>query len=330
LPTYNRAKFLPQAFASIRSQTFTDWELIVVDDGSTDNTRELVQELTRGLPQQVRYHRQENQGPYGARNTGLDLARGDYIAFYDSDDIWLPHHLTDCVAGLEANADVDWVYGACRVVDFATQQTLAPTTFKFKGKPRPFRKLRTRRAGALHIVDDSAALQCMITAGFYCGLQNSVIRRRVFADARFNTRYRNEAEDLLIVIRALAQRRRFAYLDSIHVVYHVHETNSSAAGTGSLEKRLTVYQALLRGFEDIRAEVRLTRAELQALDRSISRVCFWEYGYSLLWQNGRRAEALAAFRKALRLWPWNLACWKTYLLAQVRAGSAHRPHTCVQ
>src|SRR5947208_8996196 len=77
LPTYNRAKFLPQAFASIKSQTFTDWELIVVDDGSTDDTRSVVEEQTRGWAQPVRYHRQENRGAYGARNAGLDLTRGE-------------------------------------------------------------------------------------------------------------------------------------------------------------------------------------------------------------------------------------------------------------
>src|SRR4051812_27741752 len=87
LPTYNRAKFLPQAFASIKAQTFTDWELVVVDDGSTDDTAAVVAEQTRGWPQSVRYVRQENRGAYGARNTGLDLVRGDAVAFFDSDDV---------------------------------------------------------------------------------------------------------------------------------------------------------------------------------------------------------------------------------------------------
>src|SRR5438552_17827230 len=84
LPTYNRAKFLPQAFAAIQNQQFQDWELIVVDDGSTDNTRELVTELSRGWPQPVRYVYQENQGAYAARNTGLGLAISEHVAFYDS------------------------------------------------------------------------------------------------------------------------------------------------------------------------------------------------------------------------------------------------------
>src|SRR4051812_44009612 len=84
LPTYNRAKFLPQAVASIRGQAFTDWELIIVDDGSTDDTREAVRALTVGVPQPVQYVYQDNQGPYAARNTGLDVTRGRYIAFFDS------------------------------------------------------------------------------------------------------------------------------------------------------------------------------------------------------------------------------------------------------
>src|SRR5262249_12044662 len=140
LPTYNRARFLPEALASIKAQRLRDFELIIVDDGSTDNTRHVVHSLLAGLPQSARYAYQDNQGAYGARNTGLDLAAGEYLAFYDSDDYWLPHHLEDCVAALETHPEVDWVYGACRVDDLVTGQTRAPSTFYENGKPRPFLK----------------------------------------------------------------------------------------------------------------------------------------------------------------------------------------------
>ncbi len=167
LPTYNRAKFLPQAFASIRSQTFTDWELIVVDDGSTDETRQLVADLTKTISGPVRYHYQANQGAYGARNTGLDMVKGSYVAFYDSDDSWLPHHLADCVTALEANADIDWAYGACRMVDFATGQTLAPNTLYSDGRPRDLVKLKTRSSGQFKIFDDPRTLTCLLSYGLY-------------------------------------------------------------------------------------------------------------------------------------------------------------------
>ena len=138
LPTYNRSKFLIEAFDSIHSQQWTDWELIVIDDGSTDDTRQQVTQLTADFPQSVHYIYQRNQGSYGARNAGLDKATGKYIAFYDSDDIWLPHHLKDCVEGLEANPDVDWVYGACRILDHATGVELTPSTFYDGGAPVHF------------------------------------------------------------------------------------------------------------------------------------------------------------------------------------------------
>src|SRR5437588_4890249 len=86
LPTYNHARFLPQAITSIKSQLFTDWELIVVDDGSSDDTRATLEGLKIGLPQPVRYVHQENRGPYLARLAGIRLARGKYIACFDSDD----------------------------------------------------------------------------------------------------------------------------------------------------------------------------------------------------------------------------------------------------
>src|SRR4051794_28722003 len=81
LPTYNRARFLPQALESLRGQELTDWELIVVDDGSTDETREIIADLPRGWDRPVRYIYQENQGAYPARNVGLDHAAGRYVAF---------------------------------------------------------------------------------------------------------------------------------------------------------------------------------------------------------------------------------------------------------
>ncbi len=171
LPTYNRERFLPEAFAAIEAQTFTDWELIVVDDGSTDGTRDLVPRLTADFPQGAKYIYQENQGAYGARNTGLDHAQGKYIAFYDSDDLWLPHHLKDCVEGLEANPDVDWVYGACRIVDQTTNRELDPTTFYIANLPRPFMQLKKRSVGRLAIIEDPHVIRCMISSGLFNGLQ---------------------------------------------------------------------------------------------------------------------------------------------------------------
>jgi glycosyltransferase involved in cell wall biosynthesis len=320
LPTYNRAKFLPDAFAAIAGQQWTDWELIVVDDGSTDNTRELVPELTRGWPQPVRYIHQENQGAYGARNTGLDHAGGKYIAFYDSDDLWLPHHLQDCVEALEANPDVDWVWGACRIVNLTTGEVTAPTTFVESGRPRPFTKLRSRQLGSLRIIDDHRAACCQIEHGLYCGLQNSVIRRQLFESYRFNSKLRNEAEDQVVVIWALASGFRFAYLDNTHVTYHIHESNSSSTSPQEpVQKQRRIYEAVIAGFERLEQMSVLGPQERRALARRLGDEHFWRLGYAIFWMNGQRKEALAQFHKGLAYRPWNLRFWKTYISVHLRS-----------
>jgi glycosyltransferase involved in cell wall biosynthesis len=89
LPTYNRAHCLGAAIDSVLNQSMDDLELIVVDDGSTDTTADVV----AGVDRRVRYIRQPNRGVSAARNCGIRLARGRWISFIDSDDEWLPHKL---------------------------------------------------------------------------------------------------------------------------------------------------------------------------------------------------------------------------------------------
>jgi glycosyltransferase involved in cell wall biosynthesis len=93
IPTYNRAYFLPRAVKSVLAQTFQDFELIVVDDGSTDDTKKTVKEFQK-KDKRIKYIWQENSGrPAVAKNTGIKAAQGRYIAFLDDDDEWLPEKL---------------------------------------------------------------------------------------------------------------------------------------------------------------------------------------------------------------------------------------------
>lgn len=105
LPTFNRVDVIGRAVASVLKQSHQNWELIVVDDGSTDGTRERIE----SLDPRIRYIEQANQGVYVARNTGLGAARGRLVTFMDSDDEWLPHFLALTTAFLNAHPDRHWV-----------------------------------------------------------------------------------------------------------------------------------------------------------------------------------------------------------------------------
>src|SRR5687768_1729437 len=116
IPTYNRAYCVRRAIDSALAQTYPHLEVIVVDDGSTDGTAELMR-TAYGHDGRVRYHRQANGGVSAARNRGIALARGEYVALLDSDDRWKPWKLQAQVACLEHAPDVGMVWTDMEAVD---------------------------------------------------------------------------------------------------------------------------------------------------------------------------------------------------------------------
>ncbi|MCD8011765.1 MAG: glycosyltransferase family 2 protein [Lachnospiraceae bacterium] len=106
IPTYNRAKTIERSLNSVLSQTYKDLEVIIVDDGSDDNTKEVVDSVSDS---RVRYYYQDNQGACCARNLGIDVAKGDYISFQDSDDVWISNKLEIQMRVFEEHKDADIV-----------------------------------------------------------------------------------------------------------------------------------------------------------------------------------------------------------------------------
>lgn len=110
IPVYNREKYISDSVKSILQQTRQDFELIVIDDGSTDKTADVVEAYNDPRIRLVRH--EKNKGISGARNTGLDHVRGQFIAWLDSDDFALPNRLTEQVSYLETNPEIAMV-GSC-------------------------------------------------------------------------------------------------------------------------------------------------------------------------------------------------------------------------
>jgi glycosyltransferase involved in cell wall biosynthesis len=128
IPTRNRAAMLREAIESVRAQTYAAWELIVIDDGSTDETPQVVEALARG-DARIRVMRQAQRGVSAARNAGIRAARGRYVAFLDDDDLFLPPKLAAQVDALERDPTLGFVYSQTEWVDRAgTRLSLHPTT----------------------------------------------------------------------------------------------------------------------------------------------------------------------------------------------------------
>ncbi len=116
IPTYNRAHLIGRSIQSVLNQTYLDFEIIVVDDGSTDNTEEVIK-VFQEHDKRIRFIRHENnKGAAASRNTGITAAKGEYIAFQDSDDEWFPQKLEKTLNILEAHKNIDFIFSYGKIV----------------------------------------------------------------------------------------------------------------------------------------------------------------------------------------------------------------------
>jgi len=124
IPAYKADIFIAETLASIKAQTFVDWEVIVTEDGTKDHTEEIVGQFAETVSQRVVYNRHEvNLGLPHTRNTGIGAARGQWIAFLDADDLWEPDHLERLVETTN-KASYDLVFAGSQLFDHESRKTV--------------------------------------------------------------------------------------------------------------------------------------------------------------------------------------------------------------
>jgi len=131
MPTYNREKYLPEAIESVLNQTYTTFELLIVDDGSTDDTEEAVKPYLSD--RRVKYYYKSNGGQSSGRNFGFQRSRGSYICFLDSDNKWLPNKLELCVCAAIKNPEYDVFYGDNIAIDSKGKELHKVTMKRYSG-----------------------------------------------------------------------------------------------------------------------------------------------------------------------------------------------------
>lgn len=127
LCTFNRENLLPFAVRSVLAQSYFRWELIVIDDGSSDRTKEVMRGF-RQKDKRIQYHFQTNQGLAAARNAGLKRARGTFICFVDSDDELMPRHLEHRVRYMTGHPGVDLIHGGMKLIGPKRKQYVVDMT----------------------------------------------------------------------------------------------------------------------------------------------------------------------------------------------------------
>lgn len=228
IPAYNALAYLPEAVDSVVKQTFTDFEVLIVDDGSSDGTVEWVSQIKDS---RVRLISQQNQGSSGARNTGITAAVGEYIALLDADDIWEPTKLQKQVRYLEENPSVG-------LVD--TWTVLINQQGKSTGKV------------VVSYADKDDVWKQLVQFKPICPCDSTpLIRRSCFETVGLFNRELPFLEDLDMWIR-LASQYRFAVIKEPLVRYRQHPGSKSTNCQGTLEAFRTIIE---NAFESVPAEL---------------------------------------------------------------------------
>lgn len=241
VPAYDVALFIKETLDSILAQTFRDYEVIVVNDGAPD-TSELELVLQPYLSQII-YVKQENRGCGGARNTGLRKARGEYVAFLDGDDVWLPDFLSEQMKFIESDGGYDLVYcNAYHFGDHCVGMTYMETCPS--NGPVTFESLLTA--------------ECSVIAS------GVVARKQIIFDAGLFDEKLPTAEDFDLWIRlAKLPKVRISYQRSVLLGYRHRSGSLSNDITRHLERSL-------KAFEKIRNRTDLTAQERQLVDDALA------------------------------------------------------------
>ncbi|MCX7013771.1 MAG: glycosyltransferase family A protein [Candidatus Sumerlaeota bacterium] len=252
IPTYNRFRWVPEAIDSVLAQTFKDFEVIVVDDGSTDNTRETL--LRYG--DRIRYLHQDNAGVSAARNRGILEARGEWITFLDSDDVWLPNRLAVLVEDLPFAREIvahtgnllicrEHLGGEVDLFDHVGVRGIIPDLCLLLDHALPL----LIRTGLAMVANTAVTRKAALSVGLFDASM------RLYEDADFFRRVSLEgpwAIDRRVVARALRRQERTLALSHLRVSNPVESA-----------------EALVRSAEKLLERQDLTGEERRAVTRSL-------------------------------------------------------------
>jgi glycosyltransferase involved in cell wall biosynthesis len=270
IPAYNVAPYIGETLASVFAQTFGDYEVLVINDGSPDTA-----ELERALApyvERIVYLTQENKGAAVARNRGLRAARGEFVAFLDADDLWLPDYLAAQLEFIRSN-DYDLVYPDAMLFG---DSALAGRTF-----------METAPSNGEVTFSSLISGQCnVITSGV-------VARRQLIMDVGlFDEQLRN-AQDFDLWLRLVRLGARAAYQRKVLLRYRFHENSLSGDALNRINRELRVL-GKFEGLPDLTTDERAVVAETTRRLRAEFEL---ESG-KLELSRGNFAEARAAFAKA--------------------------------
>ena len=234
IPTYNYAQYICEAIESVLNQTYKDFKIIVIDDGSTDNTKEVIKPYLN----KMKYIYQQNSGPSAARNRGIQEAKGEYIAFLDADDIWLPQKLELQIKFMEKEKEVGLIFSD--MILFNEKGIIKNSFLKEK---LFFNKLSIKPLSSTEKVIYDNVFNALLQENFI-PTNTVIVKKECFNKVGFfdKTLFSVEDRDMWLRIGLFYD---IGFINFPLVLTRFHETNISANQELALKSRLKVMKKFL-------------------------------------------------------------------------------------
>jgi glycosyltransferase involved in cell wall biosynthesis len=316
IPVYNRAHLLLYALESIRNQTFKEWEVVIVDDGSVDNSYEIIKNFAASVMQDVSYFFQENQGVAVARNNGLNRIRSEYVAFLDSDDRWLENHIELLMKGVEANPNIDWICSDMQTISIDKLQILSKSKLINEPNYKKIKRLSHQNKNEIIIFKDKRLAEYLLRFGIFGQMSCSLIRRELFESMNF-LEFRI-AEDYCLTVRAAMAGFTLAIMEKVTVNFVVHDQHTTIGKNKSISTIIMIYSELIQVFNFLSKIDGMSLRQKMYLRMAVGRVYFWDIAYNSLWSKSERRKSLVYQIKGLSIWPFSVKCWKTFFICILR------------
>lgn len=270
IPTLDRAALLPRAIDSVVNQTFSDWEIVLVDDGSRDATADVAKRYTRLLGSKFVYVYQANRGSSAARNRGIDTARGRYVAFLDSDDEFLPTKLARQVELFDLRPELGFVY--CDYASVDLDQKYTASTFDEK---HPLARQVPVEQAAPGLFVCSGDLFDWLVRGYFVSTIVGMVRRNVLGNTiRFCEEqwFGEEWLFYLQVVRAC----RAGFVDEPLAIYHYQSGSLARTDkTANAQQYRKLLRAIRKTFHGLTSPQRLAvRRNLAVLCRQLGHTAY--------------------------------------------------------
>ncbi len=225
IPTFNRASLLAKALGSVLLQSCSDFEVLVIDDGSTDNTEDLLKQLSI-RDSRIRYLTQSNCGAAVARNKAIrEPGQHKYIAFLDSDDLWYPRHLEESVTTLERESEVALVFSRVKTIDLAGHWTAEGIRDREKRISSLLEYSTLLPMSNSYLLDPSKCFRAILRSEFVPHPSTVVIRRDAVSRLEWFNSSLEIVEDVEFFFHLAAKRLLFSFIDSIHAEVQYHGDN---------------------------------------------------------------------------------------------------------